>query len=133
MSIERPRAKFIMGLKLTINTKFYFLLGALIMLGAVNRSSGQGTAFTYQGQLQENGAPVSGAYNMTFSLFDTSSGGNAVAGPVTDNGVTVNAGLFTVIIDFGPGAFAGGNNWMEIGVQTNGAASFTIFGSAPAG
>ncbi len=31
----------------------------------------QGTAFTYQGQLQNNGSPASGTYNLTFTLFTT--------------------------------------------------------------
>ena len=31
----------------------------------------QGTAFTYQGQLQNNGSPASGSYAMTFTLFNT--------------------------------------------------------------
>ena len=35
----------------------------------------QGTAFTYQGRLQNNGSPASGTYNLTFSLFNVSNGG----------------------------------------------------------
>src|SRR5208283_1330490 len=75
----------------------------------------QGTVITYQGQLQNNGSPASGTYNLTFALFNTSSGGNAVAGPITNNGVLVSNGLFTVLIDFGPGGFAGATNWLELG------------------
>ena len=67
----------------------------------------QGTAFTYQGQLQNNGSPASGTYNLTFSLFDTNTSGVAIAGPVTNNAVIVTNGLFTVLIDFGPGVFTG--------------------------
>ena len=47
----------------------------------------QGTAFTYQGQLASGGAPASGTYNLTFSLFNTNTTGVAVAGPVTNNAV----------------------------------------------
>src|SRR6266853_2309031 len=67
----------------------------------------QGTAFTYQGRLQNNGSPASGTYNLAFWLFNTSNGGSAVAGPVVTNGVIVSNGLFTVQIDFGPGVFSG--------------------------
>ena len=85
----------------------------------------QGTAFTYQGRLNNNGSPASGTYNLTFSLFNTNTSGVAVAGPVTDNAVVVTNGLFTVLIDFGPGVFTGATNWLEIAVATNGASPFT--------
>ena len=85
----------------------------------------QGTAFTYQGQLQNNGSPASGTYNLTFSLFNTNTSGVPIAGPVTNNAVGVTNGLFTVLIDFGPGVFTGATNWLQIGVATNGATSFT--------
>jgi hypothetical protein len=101
-----------------------FLL-ALALLAVTNRLHAQGTAFTYQGQLQNNGSPASGTYNLTFSLFNVNSGGAAVAGPVTTNNVIITNGLFTVLIDFGPGVFTGTNYWLEIGVETNGAGSFS--------
>ena len=85
----------------------------------------QGTAFTYQGQLQNNGSPASGTYDLTFSLFNTNTTGVPIAVPVTNNAVIVTNGLFTVLIDFGPGAFTGATNWLEIGVETNGASPFT--------
>jgi hypothetical protein len=37
----------------------------------------QGTAFTYQGRLQNNGNPANGTYDLGFSLFATNSGGNS--------------------------------------------------------
>ena len=85
----------------------------------------QGTAFTYQGQLQNNDSPASGTYNLAFSLFNTNATGVSTAGPVTTNGVIVSNGLFTVLIDFGHGVFTGTNYWLEIGVETNGASPFT--------
>ena len=85
----------------------------------------QATVFTYQGQLQNNGSPASGTYNLTFSLFNTDTSGVAIAGPVTNNGVLVSNGLFMVLIDFGSGAFTGATNWLEIAVETNGGNTFT--------
>jgi hypothetical protein len=38
----------------------------------------QGTAFTYQGRLQNNGSPASGTYNLTFSLFNTTTGSSNI-------------------------------------------------------
>ena len=85
----------------------------------------QGTAFNYQGQLISSGVPAGGTYNLTFSLFNAASGGSAVAGPVVTNGVVVTNGLFYVAIDFGAGVWNSQTNWLQIGVETNGTASFT--------
>jgi hypothetical protein len=88
-------------------------------------AAAQGTAFTYQGQIQNNGSTANGTFNLTFALFDASTNGISVAGPVTNNGVLASNGLFTVLVDFGSGVFTGQTNWLEIGVETNGAATFT--------
>jgi hypothetical protein len=85
----------------------------------------QGTAFTYQGQLQNNGSPASGTYNLTFTLFNTNTSGVPIAGPVTNNAVNITNGLFAVLVDFGPSVFIGATNWLQIGVATNGVSSFT--------
>lgn len=85
----------------------------------------QGTAFTYQGQLQNNGSLAHGTYNLQFSLYIVNIGGSAVAGPVTTNGVVVTNGLFTVTIDFGSTVWNGDTNWLQIAVETNGGGSFT--------
>jgi trimeric autotransporter adhesin len=106
-----------------------FIALALLALLALNlqlsTAHAQGTAFTYQGQLQNNGTPASGTYNLQFSLYTNSTGGIAVAGPVTNSAVAVTNGLFTVAIDFGPGVWNGETNWLQISVETNNATSFT--------
>ena len=109
--------------------KHLLLALALLALSTLNSQLStvfaQGTAFTYQGQLQNNGSPASGTYNLTFSLFNTNITGVPIAGPVTNNAVIVTNGLFTVLIDFGPGVFTGQTNWLQIGVETNGVNTFT--------
>ena len=40
---------------------------------------GQGTAFTYQGRLNDGGPPAKGTYDFAFTLFGACSGGNALA------------------------------------------------------
>jgi Chaperone of endosialidase len=106
-----------------------FAASALLVLSTLSlpliTAHAQGTAFTYQGRLQNNGIPASGTYNLTFSLFNVSGGGSAVAGPVTTNGLFITNGLFAVTLDFGPGVFNGTTCWLQIGVETNGAGSFT--------
>jgi hypothetical protein len=98
------------------------MLGLLLPAG--NRACGQGTAFTYQGQLQNNGAPASGTYAMTFALYNASAGGLVIGGPLTNTAVNVVTGLFTVTIDFGAGPFTGATNWVQLGVATNGSINF---------
>jgi len=79
--------------------------------------SAQGTtAFTYQGQLHDNGTNANGAYTLSFALYDAASGGNQIGGAVTTGATLVN-GLFSVNLDFGAGAFNGGARWLDITVQ----------------
>src|SRR5580692_2042470 len=92
------------------------LLALLTLNAQLSTAFAQGTAFTYQGQLQSSGSPAGGTYNLTFALFNTNTGGTAVAGPVTNNGVVVTNGLFTVLIDFGSNIFTGTNYWLQIAV-----------------
>jgi len=88
--------------------------------------SAQGTAFSYQGQINDGANPATGIYDLRFTIYDsTNSPGVLIAGPVTNAAVTVSNGLFTVTLDFGSGVFAGANRWLDIAVCTNGAASFT--------
>lgn len=97
----------------------------LLTLNAPVAARAQSTAFTYQGSLTAGGSPVTGSYDLIFSLFDTNFGGAAIAGPATNDATLVSNGLFTATIDFGPGIFNGGSYWLEIGVQTNGGGGFT--------
>jgi lysophospholipase L1-like esterase len=85
----------------------------------------QGTAFTYQGQLNNGSNPANGTYNFTFALYATNTSGSPLTGPITNMATAVSNGLFTTTIDFG-NVFTGSASWLEIGVQTNGAAGFTI-------
>ncbi len=88
----------------------------------------QGTAFTYQGRLNDGGNPGNGSYDMSFALFQYPSGGSAVLGPITNLAVTVSNGLFTTLLDFGPYStetYSRGR-WLEISVRTNGAAPLTV-------
>jgi hypothetical protein len=80
----------------------------------------QGTAFTYQGHLQNNGSPANGNYDLQFSLFDASTNGDQVGSTVTNFAVRVTNGQFTTTMDFGPGLFNGDALWLQIGVETNG-------------
>lgn len=78
-----------------------------------------GTAFTYQGKLDSNGAALTGVADFTFRLFDAAVAGNQLAAVTLDD-VPITDGLFTVSLDFGPSAFAGAARWLEIAVRETG-------------
>ncbi len=101
------------------------LLGGVLAFFTAGPLFAQGTAFTYQGRLNDGAAPANGSYDLTFSLFNTNITGSPLAGPVTNSTVTVSNGLFTVMIDFGSSVWNGQSNWLEIAVRTNGASGFT--------
>jgi hypothetical protein len=84
----------------------------------------QGTAFTYQGQLSNGANPANGSYDLTFSLYNSSSGGTQFGSTLTSTGVTVSNGLFVVTNDFGS-VYNGTSYWLQIGVRTNGGGMFS--------
>ena len=74
-----------------------------------------GSAFTYQGQLRKNGAPVNASCIASFSLFDAATGGAQVGGTVTSPTLQVANGLFTIALDFGWN-FNGEARWLETAI-----------------
>jgi hypothetical protein len=105
----------------------FVVLGAgLLSWLSAAPSSGQSTAFTYQGRLLESGQPRDGSCDFEFHLFDALSGGNEVAEADASNGVEVADGLFTTRVDFGAAAFTGEDRWLQIRVRCPaGQGSFT--------
>jgi hypothetical protein len=83
----------------------------------------QGTAFTYQGRLNDGSTPASGTYNLRFILYSAGTGGSQVGNTLTNSAAIVDGGLFTTSLDFGAGVFVGADRWLEIGVRTNGSMS----------
>src|SRR6185312_5882064 len=86
----------------------------------------QGTAFTYQGRLNDSGSAADGTYDFRFRLASDPLANNYVGGNVITNGAPVSGGLFTVSLDFGAGIFTGSNLWLEVDVRTNGAGAYTV-------
>ena len=74
-----------------MKSKSLLLLGAVLgsLFTAVNPVFAQGTAFTYQGRLTDNGSPASGTYDLPvlrssstaeggrFTIFDAATSGSA--------------------------------------------------------
>jgi hypothetical protein len=87
-------------------------------------ASAQGTAFTYQGRLNDGVNPAAGIYDLRFTIYDsTNNPGVVVAGPLTNSATAVTNGLFTVTLDFS-NVFPGTDRFLEIGVRTNGGSVF---------
>jgi hypothetical protein len=74
------------------------------------------TAFTFQGQLASNAAPVSGVYDLQFRLFDSATGGTQVGPTLCADNVSVTAGQVATQLDFGA-QFAGAQRFLEVAVR----------------
>ena len=85
----------------------------------------QGTAFTYQGRLNNTGALANGSYDFRFKLYADPSSIAQVGSTFLTNGIPATSGLFLTTLDFGPGIFTGNSYWLEIGVRTNGGGGYT--------
>jgi hypothetical protein len=100
------------------------ILTTALLLGVYHQTQAQGTsAFTYQGQLRDNGTNANGTYTLTFKIYDAVTNGNQIGITIT-NATTVAGGIFLVSLDFGSGAFDGTARWLDIAVSTNGGATF---------
>lgn len=108
---------------------FSFLLSAALLLSASLNLLAQGTAISYQGRLNDSGAPANASYDFRFAVFNAPTNGAAVSAYVTNAAVPVSNGLFSVTLDFGPGIFNGtsngSNDWMDIAVRATSATAFT--------
>jgi len=103
------------------------LAGLILVLcsDAASRAATPGTAFTFQGRLNDNAQPANGTYDLRFILYNADSGGSQTGGTLTNSAVIVNNGLFTAALDFGGGSILDGSAyWLEISVRTNGAGAF---------
>ncbi len=107
------------ALRLLVSRPIARLAFALALHGLTLAASAQGTAFTYQGRLLDNGAPANGLYDLRFELRDALVAGNPVGLALTNAPVAVSNGVFTVTLDFGAGMFTGAARFLEIGVRTN--------------
>ena len=102
------------------------LFTALCGFASAVQVRAQGTAFTYQGRLNDGPAPANGLYDFNFSVFAVTNGGTAFAGPLTHSAVAVSNGLFTTLLDFGGDLFDGpGPVLLEIAVRPSGGGTFT--------
>lgn len=95
------------------------------LLGAGSAAAAPlGSAFTYQGQLTDNGSPANGHYDLQFALFAAASGGSAVD-TISLGNQTINGGLVNAAIDFTDAPYDGQALWVEVRMRTAGGGSYT--------
>ncbi len=78
-----------------------------------------GTAFTYQGRLNDLGEPGDGEYDFALQLYDAAVGGNLIGGTIFLTNIPVVGGYFTLELDFGD-VFDGQARWLQIYVSAEG-------------
>ena len=77
-----------------------------------------GTAFTYQGRLQDGSGPVNSLCDFEFKMFTSSDGSVEIWGAIHRDNVLVEDGYFTVDdMNFGSETFQGEARFLEIGVR----------------
>ena len=76
-----------------------------------------GTAFTYQGKLNDGGSPANGMYDLEFKLYKGLTTGSQVGITRIKENVYVYDGYFTAPLDFEDMAFLGDPRYLEIGVR----------------
>jgi hypothetical protein len=102
------------------------LLGFSLAIAFHSRAEQVGTAFTYQGQLKQNGVPVNGTADIEFTFWNAFENGDSL-GDLSYLEVEVVDGLFTVALDVGPNMFDGNARWLEVAVRyPAGAGSYTL-------
>ncbi|MFN2204320.1 MAG: hypothetical protein ACK2UT_00275 [Candidatus Promineifilaceae bacterium] len=112
-----------------------FILLAITLFALVNSVRGQDGAaaapqsvqgqltagFTFQGQLQDTGAPVDGACDLRASLWDAAENGTQIGEVQTIENVPIKNGRFTITLnandEFGAAPFSGQQLWLEIAVR----------------
>lgn len=103
----------------------------LLALGCAGSLHAQtlGTAFSYQGQLKESGAPATGLYDLQACLFDSMVSATPVVCAAANDDIPVVDGLFSVALDFGAAAFVGQQRYLELRVRQGASpGAFTVLG-----
>lgn len=93
-----------------------------------------GSAFTYQGHLDNNGEPVNGTADLQFTLWNSGvTGGGVQVGPtLTLNAAQITGGFFSANLDFGATAWDGNQRWLEVASRVPaGGGTFSVMPRQP--
>ncbi len=102
------------------------LLAVLTAIPVVHAQTPVGTAFSYQGRLNDAGVPATGSFDLKFELYDADAAGTLTGAAVERAAVNVANGLFTTELDFGgPAVFNGTAYRLQISVKPAGGPDYT--------
>lgn len=102
------------------------LLAALILTPAASQAANPTTGFTYGGTLTDGGKYAVGSYDLRFSLYAGLTDPSQIGPSITNRNLQLTNGIFTVQLDFGPGAITSEPRWLEIAVRTNSTEAFSV-------
>ena len=120
----RKRIAILIGLGVVICIGFVIVKVGQAAPGGAPLMAPVGTGFTYQGYLEKNGAALDGvACDFQVDLYDAVSGGTQIGPTLSQPGIALAKGVFTVDLDFGD-VFDGTAFWLSIGVQCPGDAGY---------
>ncbi|MCP4712558.1 MAG: hypothetical protein GY869_28365, partial [Planctomycetes bacterium] len=102
-------------------TVLFLIIAVVLVFNGTIQAQAMGTAFTYQGRLNDNGLPANGQYDLEFKLFDDPNiaTGMQIGPTVIHDNTNVYAGHFTVPLEFGndPNLYIDAR-WLEIAVRS---------------
>ncbi len=109
-----------------MSRKILIPIGAALcsLVTAVYPALAQGTAFAYQGRLNDGANPATGSYDVRCAIYDAARAGAQQGNPLTNFAAAVTHSLFPVIMDFGS-PFPGTDRRLELAVRTRGDGAFT--------
>ncbi len=90
-----------------------------------------GSAFSYQGELIDNGVPANGLYDFFISAKEDATNPSPNLANLQFNDIQITNGLFTIpLVDLGDSSFTGDDLWLSVGIRQAesviGATSFTF-------
>ena len=95
--------------------KVFLMIALTVLFPAL--AAAQGTAFNFQGRLNDGANPANGNFEMQLKLYDSLSGGTQIGATVSRPSVAVINGIFSTVLDFGAASFDGSARFIEIGVR----------------
>jgi len=112
--------------KNTVKLKIQVMMLSSLFIQSLVYAAGVGSAFSYQGQLLDQGQPANQQYDITIQAFLQETGGSPEKEAEFFD-VTVTDGLFTLPqVDFGDSLFDGSEVWLELSVRVAGAGSYDV-------
>lgn len=96
--------------------RVFFLTLLLSSLPTISWAEPLGTAFTYQGRLDQESRPAEGLFDFEARLFDAQEAGEQVGTTMSLEDVEVVEGLFVLSLDFGEVFATETGLWLELSV-----------------